>query len=234
MRDLLRSLVPWSTTPGFHVATATFDVLILALLVSAVLIAVVDGVDRAVWLLVLQSVSLAAVALVTAISSGVGEIYLSVVVTLVVKAVLVPLALVRVVRRSAAAGDAGRMYLGRRNVFILALALVLFSYGLIQPVAVAGTLITGLYFPTSVALILIGGLTMAVRKKALLQVIGLIVVENGVYTAAMAMTQGLPPVVELGIAFDLLITVLLLGSLAFHIGAATESLDTSTLRRLRH
>ncbi len=147
---------------------------------------------------------------------------------------LVPLALVRVVRRSAAAGDAGRMYLGRRNVFILALALVLFSYGLIQPVAVAGTLITGLYFPTSVALILIGGLTMAVRKKALLQVIGLIVVENGVYTAAMAMTQGLPPVVELGIAFDLLITVLLLGSLAFHIGAATESLDTSTLRRLRH
>lgn len=234
MRDLLRSLVPWSTTPGFHVATAPFDVLILALLVSAVLIAVVDGVNRAVWLLVLQSVSLAAVALVTAISSGVGEIYLSVVVTLVVKAVLVPLALVRVVRRSAAAGDAGRMYLGRRNVFILALALVLFSYGLIQPVAVAGTLITGLYFPTSVALILIGGLTMAVRKKALLQVIGLIVVENGVYTAAMAMTQGLPPVVELGIAFDLLITVLLLGSLAFHIGAATESLDTSTLRRLRH
>jgi hydrogenase-4 component E len=50
----------------------------------------------------------------------------------------------------------------------------------------------------------------------------------------MAMTYGLPPVVELGIAFDLFVTVLLLGSLAFHIGAATESLDISTLRRLRH
>lgn len=233
MRDLPYHLVSSGASPGLRVAAAPFDALILVLLASAVLIAVVNAVDRAIWLLVLQSISLAGVALATAIASGVSEIYLSVVVTLLVKAVLVPLALASVMRRSQA-GDAGRMYLGRRNVFILALTLVLFAYGLIRPIAVAGTLITGLFFPTSVAMILVGGLTMAVRKKALLQVVGLIVVENGIYTAAMAMTQGLPPVVELGIAFDLLITVLLLGSLAFHIGAATESLDTSALRRLRH
>ncbi|HEV7128646.1 MAG TPA: hypothetical protein VGN32_14545, partial [Ktedonobacterales bacterium] len=101
------------------------------------------------------------------------------------------------------------------------------------PRAVAGTLIAGSYFPTSVALVLVGGLIMVVRKKALVQVIGLIVLENGVYVAAMATTNGLPPVVELGIAFDLFVTVVLLGSLAFHIGAATETLDTSTFRRLR-
>jgi hydrogenase-4 component E len=84
-----------------------------------------------------------------------------------------------------------------------------------------------------VALILVGGLIMVVRKKALVQVIGLMVLENGVYIAGMATTNGLPPVVELGVAFDLFVTVVLLGSIAFHIGAATETLDTSTLRRLR-
>jgi hydrogenase-4 component E len=232
MHDVARTVLP-AVALGFPAATATTNLLILALLGSAVWIAVVDAVHRAVWLLIVQSVALAGVALVTALVSGVGEIYLSVLVTLVVKAVLVPFVLVRVLRRSVA-DDAGRMYLGRRGVFILALALALFSFGLIPPVAVAGTQITRLYLPASVALILVGGLTMAVRKKALLQVIGLIVVDNGVYVGAMAMTYGLPPVVELGIAFDLFVTVLLLGSLAFHIGAATESLDLSTLRRLRH
>jgi hydrogenase-4 component E len=208
-------------------------VLTLALVASAVLITVVDEPHRAVWLLVVQSMALAGVALAAAVVSHTAEIYLSVALTLAVKAVLVPAILLWVLSRTATL-DAGPMYLGRRNVFVVALALALAAYALVRPIAVAGTLITGAYFPTSVGLILIGGLTMIVRKKALLQVIGLIVVENGVYTASMATTYGLPPVVELGIAFDLLITVLLLGSLAFRIGAAGSTLDTSTLRRLRH
>jgi hydrogenase-4 component E len=148
------------------------------------------------------------------------------------KVVLVPAILWYVSRREGARDEAA-MYLGSRTATIAALGLVLLAYGLVSPHAVPRTLITGSYFPTSVALILVGGLIMVVRKKALIQVIGLVVVENGIYVAAMATTYGLPPAVELGIAFDLLVTVVLLGSIAFRIGADTFTLDTSRLRRLR-
>jgi hydrogenase-4 component E len=208
------------------------DLLILVLLATAVLIVGTRTPRRAIALLAAQSTALAGIALVVAVLSGTREIYLSVVITLAVKAVLVPLILLRVGRRAGAQDDAA-MYLGARTATILALGLVLLAYGLVQSTAVAGTLITGSYFSTSVALILVGGLIMVVRKKALVQVIGLIVLENGIYVAAMATTNGLPPVVELGIAFDLFVTVVLLGSIAFRIGVATETLDTSTLRRLR-
>jgi hydrogenase-4 component E len=208
------------------------NVLTLVLLATAVLIVGCKEPRRAIALLATQSTALAGIALVVAVMSGAREVYLSVLATLAVKAVLVPLILLRVLR-STGTQDNAAMYLGARSATIVALGLILLAYGLVSPTAVAGTLITGSYFPTSVALVLVGGLIMVVRKKALLQVIGLIVLENGIYVAAMATTNGLPPVVELGIAFDLFVTVVLLGSLAFHLGAATETLDTSTLRRLR-
>jgi hydrogenase-4 component E len=208
------------------------DVLTLILLATAVLIVGTRTPRRAIALLATQSATLAGIAVVVAVLSGAREIYISVVITLAIKAVLVPLVLLQVSRRSGAR-DAAAMYLGPRTATIAALGLVLLAYGLVRPSAVAGTLITGSYFPTSIALVLVGGLIMVLRKKAVVQVIGLIVLENGVYVAAMATTNGLPPVVELGVAFDLFVTVLLLGSIAFHIGAVTETLDTSTMRRLR-
>jgi hydrogenase-4 component E len=208
------------------------DVLTLLLLGSAVLIVSAHSPRRAIALLAAQSTTLAGIAVVVAVLSGSREIYLSVGLTLAIKGIVLPLVLLKVSRVAGARDDAA-MYLGPRTATIVALGLVLLAYGLVQPRGVEGTLITGSYFPTSVALVLVGGLTMVLRKKALIQVIGLIVVENGAYVAAMATTNGLPPVVELGVAFDLFVTVTLLGSIAFHIGATTETLDTSTFRRLR-
>ncbi len=221
-------LATWPKGPAGEI----LEVLTLVLLGSAVLIVSARSPHRAIALLAAQSAALAGIAVVVAALSGVNEIYFSVALTLAIKGVVLPLVLLRV-SRIAGARDAASMYLGPRKATIAALGLVLLAYGLVQPQAVEGALITGSYFPTSVALVLVGGLIMVLRKKALIQVIGLIVVENGAYVAAMATTNGLPLVVELGVAFDLFVTVTLLGSIAFHIGAATETLDTSTFRRLR-
>jgi hydrogenase-4 component E len=204
----------------------------LVLLGTAVLIVATPSPRRAVIWLVLQSIALAGIALVVGLVTNMPEMLASVAITLAVKAVLVPLVLSQVLKRAGVNDDAA-MYLGPRLATICALALIVLAYGLVNTPSLQVTPMTGSYFSTSVALILVGGLTMVVRKKALVQVIGLIVVENGVYVAAMATTRGLPPVMELGIAFDLLITIVLLGFLAFHIGVAAETQDTSTLRRLR-
>lgn len=208
------------------------DLLILILLTSAVLIVGVRTPHRAIALLVVQGCALVGIALLMAVMSGTREIYLSVAITVAVKVVIVPALLLRVERQAGTRDDAA-MYLGPRPATILAIGLILLAYGLVQSTSLAGARIDASYFPTSVALILVGGLTMVVRKKAMVQVIGLIVVENGIAVAAMATTNGLPPVVEMGVAFDLFVTVLLLGIIAFHIGTTTETLDTSTLKRLR-
>ena len=77
----------------------------------------------------------------------------------------------------------------------------------------------------AVALVLIGLGLMIGRKKALSQIAGLIIMENGVYLAALVATLGLPVAVELGVFFDLLVGVLLLGVFAYRIN---QTFDTST------
>jgi hydrogenase-4 component E len=57
--------------------------------------------------------------------------------------------------------------------------------------------------------------------------------ENGLFLAAISLTYGVPLVVELGIFFDVLVAVMVLGILVYRIGATFESMDVSKLRRLR-
>jgi hydrogenase-4 component E len=74
---------------------------------------------------------------------------------------------------------------------------------------------------------------MITRKKAITQVIGLLVMENGLFMAAISITYGMPLIVELGIFFDVLVAVLIMGVFVFRIQGTFDTLDTSFLRRLR-
>ena len=85
----------------------------------------------------------------------------------------------------------------------------------------------------SVALMLSGMWLMITHRLALMQVLGVLVLENGIFLAALATTFGMPLVIEAGVTFDLLIGVLLMGLLAFRIRDTFEHLDVSRLRRLR-
>ncbi len=85
----------------------------------------------------------------------------------------------------------------------------------------------------AIALFLIGFFTMLNRRKALTQVLGLLSLENGLFLAAISLTYGMPLVVELGIFFDVLVAVMILGILVFRIREAFDSMDVSKLRKLR-
>ena len=79
-----------------------------------------------------------------------------------------------------------------------------------------------------------GGLQMVTRRKALMQIVGLMVMENGIYLAAMGVTGAMTLLVELGIFFDLLIGVLVMGVIIFRINQTFDTIDSDRLRRLRH
>jgi hydrogenase-4 component E len=86
----------------------------------------------------------------------------------------------------------------------------------------------------ALTLLLTGFFLMINRRKALTQVLALLTVENGVMLAAVALTTyGMPLVVELGIFFDVLVAVMVLGILVYRIRENFASMDTSKLNRLR-
>jgi hydrogenase-4 component E len=85
----------------------------------------------------------------------------------------------------------------------------------------------------SISVVLIGLFFMISRKKALGQIIGFVVIENGTFLAAMLLTSGMPMIVEFGIFFDLLTAVLIMGIFVFRINENFEHIDINRLRNLR-
>ena len=86
----------------------------------------------------------------------------------------------------------------------------------------------------ALTLLLTGFFLMINRRKAVTQVLALLTVENGVMLAAIALTTyGMPLVVELGIFFDVLVAVMVLGILVYRIRENFASMDTSKLNQLK-
>lgn len=89
------------------------------------------------------------------------------------------------------------------------------------------------YLVNSISVMLIGLFFMVSRKKALGQIIGFLVIENGLFTAAMLSTHGMPILVDLGIFVDLLTAVMIMGALVFRINENFDSIDLNKLKKLR-
>lgn len=211
----------------------TIDTLALLALAAAVLIAATSRLANAVYLLAAQSVVLAAIAGLVAAGAGSWHIWVAAGLTLVVKGLLVPRILQYVVARLKVRREVDPV-LSTRATLVLAAGLVLLAYWVAPPLALPGALPATSALPLAVATILIGGLLMVTRRKALAQIIGLMVMENGIYLAAMVVTAGMPLIVELGVVFDLLVGVLVMGIITFRINQTFDTINTDRLRRLRH
>jgi len=109
---------------------------------------------------------------------------------------------------------------------------VIFSYYVALPVMRLSALFTRNTIAVSLAVVLLGLLLMIVRRKAVSQVVGFMSMENGLFFAAVVATYGMPMVVELGIAFDVLVAAILFGVVFLQIRASIDSLDVDRLNRL--
>ena len=86
----------------------------------------------------------------------------------------------------------------------------------------------------AISLLLTGFFLMIIRRKAITQVLALLTMENGVMLAAIALTTyGMPLVVEIGIFFDVVVAVMVLGILVFRIRETFASMDVSKLNELK-
>ena len=154
------------------------------------------------------------------------------VVELALKALLIPWMLHRMTRRLNL--DRHTESLQRPTlVTMAAVGLVIFSYWLVLPMIQEELTFTRNIVAISLAVVLIGLLMMVFRAQAVAQVLGFMSMENGLFLAAVSATGGMPLVVELGVAFDVLVAMVLFGIFFLQIRDSIDSLDVDRLNRLR-
>ena len=160
------------------------------------------------------------------------HLYLSAGVTFVLKVVVIPLLLIRVIDRLDVRWDVETL-INIPTTMLIGILIVILSFNLALPISkLTSTLARGT-LGIALACVLLSFLMMITRAKAVPQVIGFLAMENGLFFAATSTTHGMPMVVELGIGLDVLIGVLILGIFMFQIREQFDSLDISHLEKLK-
>lgn len=176
----------------------------------------------------------ALVAMTTALvafDSGKHHLYISAALTLSLKALFIPWLLHRLVKKMRIDRVAHTVE-HPALVLMIATALVIFCYYVAQPIQQLEHSITRNTIAISMSVVLLGMLMLVSRNKAVSQVVGFMSLENGLFFAAVAATHGMPMVVELGVAFDVLVAAVIFGVFFFHIKDSIDSLNVSELSRL--
>ncbi|MBT9541417.1 formate hydrogenlyase [Thiobacillus sp.] len=179
-----------------------------------------------------QGAALAASTAIIAWSTGQHHLYYSAALTLILKVIAMPWFFYRIVRQL----DVNREVESMLNIpttMLIGIVLVIFSFNLALPISqMAGTVMRST-LGIAMACVLLAFLMMITRRKAITQVIGFLAMENGLFFAATSATYGMPLVVELGVALDVLVGVFVLGIFFFQIRESFESLDLKHMEKLR-
>jgi len=184
-----------------------------------------------------QSFLLSAIAGTIAYFNHAPHIYIAAGLTLLVKGILAPIGLERLVA-SIEIRQEIEPILNTPLSVVISGGLTLVGYVVAESFyrpeeGPAATTLGHNVLAVAISLFLIGFFTMINRRKALTQVLALLALENGLFLAAISLTYGMPLIVEMGVLFDVLVAVIVLGILVYRIRESFESMDVSRLRRLR-
>jgi len=183
-------------------------------------------------LLALQGALLCIATLLLAWRTGANHLFLSAALTLGLKVIFLPWLLHRLIRRLGVYWDTESL-LNVVGTMLAGVLIVIFSFGLAQPISALASTATRNSIGIAVAVILIAFLTMITRRKAMSQVVGFLSMENGLFFGAMSATYGMPMIVELGVALDVLVAMLVLGVFFFQIREQFDSLDLKHFESLK-
>ncbi|HUX63788.1 formate hydrogenlyase [Sulfuricella sp.] len=183
-------------------------------------------------LFALQGLMLAVSTAIVAYSSHQHHLYYSAALTLVLKVIILPWILHRLIRKLNVKWDVETLF-NIPTTMLVGIALVVFAFNLAAPISMMAGTITKSTLGIAMASVLLSFLMMITRSKAVPQVIGFLAMENGLFFAATSATYGMPMVVELGIALDVLIGMVILGIFFFQIRETFDSLDLKHMEKLK-
>jgi hydrogenase-4 component E len=179
-----------------------------------------------------QSLLLAIVAASMAISDQRPHLFVMATMTTVLKGFVIPLFLMRVVDRIGIHREI-EPFLNVPTSLLVCLGLTVVGYRVSTGFPEGTIGITHHVLGVGLSTMMIGLFLMVTRKKAITQILALLTVENAIFLVALGITSGMPLVVELGISFDVILAVVVLGVLVRRIADRFESMDVSRLSKLK-
>jgi hydrogenase-4 component E len=202
------------------------------MLVSAYLMVGQKALFTAIRLYGAQSFLLGIVAATIAHSEGRHDLYVTAALTVTLKGLLIPWFLMRVIDRIGIRREI-EPFLNVPVSLLVCVGLTVVGYRVSTgfPEGVRG--VSHHLIGVALSLLLIGLFLMVTRKKAISQILALMMIENAVFLVAAGITTGMPFVVELGISFDVILAVLMLGVMVGRIVDRFESMDVSRLSKLK-
>ncbi|PIW10726.1 MAG: formate hydrogenlyase [Comamonadaceae bacterium CG_4_9_14_0_8_um_filter_60_18] len=183
-------------------------------------------------LFMIQGAALVAASFLLGYVTDQPDLYVSGALTLVLKVIFIPWMLHRVIRKLNVRWDVETLF-NIPTIMLVGIALVILSFSLSAPVSRLSETLAGGTLGIALACILLSFMMMITRSKAVPQVIGFLSMENGLIFAATTVTNGMPMIVEFGVALDVLVGVLILGVFMFQIREKFDSLDIHNLETLK-
>lgn len=185
-----------------------------------------------IHLYTLQGIALVLANLILGFVTGDGHLYVSAGLTLVLKVGVIPWILYRLVRRLDVQSDVEPL-INIPTTMLIGIVLVIIAFNVASPISQLATSVAHGTLGIALACVLLSFMAMITRAKAIPQVIGFLSMENGLFFAATAATNGMPMIVELGIGLDVLVGLLILGVFMFQIRAQFDSLDIHHIEKLK-
>jgi hydrogenase-4 component E len=183
-------------------------------------------------LLAWQGAALALSTGIVAWSTGQTHLYWSALLTVLLKVIFIPWVLHRLIDRLYVRWDIETL-INIPTTMLVGIGLVIFAFALATPISQMASTLTRSTLGIALASVLLSFLMMIVRRKAVPQVIGFLAMENGLFFAATSATYGMPLVVELGVALDVLVGTFIFGIFFFHIREQFDSLDIRHMEKLK-
>jgi hydrogenase-4 component E len=201
------------------------------LLLSSVLVLWRRELSAIVRILVVQGALIACVAVLLAVQRDSIELTVVAAEVVALKALLIPGVLRRVLRDSAEARETEPLINVAASI-LTAAVLTLVAYGISRPLVRLAPSTETQAVPVGLAMVLIGFFVLVTRRRALSQIVGFLLLDNGIATTAFLLTGGVPGVVELAVSLDVLLIVLVLQVLTGRVRLTFGGTDIDELRDL--
>jgi hydrogenase-4 component E len=212
---------------GFDVA----HLLAGSMLVLSFLLLYQDRITAVLNVFALQAIALALSVAWQAFIQDALHLLVTAAIALILKGVVIPTALHRIVRRLGIHREIEQV-IGAGPTMLAGLGLVALSILLVLPVGGNISVLVREDLAFALAVILIGLLIMITRRNAVTQIVGFMSLENGLVLAATG-AKGMPLVVEISVAFSVLIAFIVFGIFIFRIRERFDTVDVSALDRFR-
>jgi hydrogenase-4 membrane subunit HyfE len=216
---------------SLDLATRLIDFIGAFLLITMIVILAAGQLYRAIYAVAAQSVFISFAGAVLGSATHNVDLWIIAVVTLAVKAVALPWLLLWVIRRMKIRREIQPL-IPVTVTLAIAAAIVLLAFYLSSSLGPVKQAITGNALPIGISLMLMGILVMMSRRKALTQMVGLFASENGIFFTAMAVSQGMPLIIEIGVTLDVILGALVMGVMVIRVRSSINS-DIADMERLR-